>query len=61
MRVRGFWVASRERQQFDFSGAGAAGGMIAFVAYLAATAVHEAAHAFAVKSYGRRSTAVGSC
>lgn len=50
----GFWVASGERQLFDFSGSGALGGVIAFVSYLVATAIHEAAHAFAVKSYGRR-------
>lgn len=50
----GFWVASQERQLFDLSGAGGLGGVIAFAAYLVATAIHEAAHAFAVKSYGRR-------
>ena len=50
----GFWEAGQHRQLFDMSGAGALGGVVAFVGYLVATAVHEAAHAFAVKSYGRR-------
>jgi putative peptide zinc metalloprotease protein len=50
----GFWVATGHQQLFDLAGAGPVGGVVTLAGYLVATAVHEAAHAFAVKSYGRR-------
>jgi putative peptide zinc metalloprotease protein len=49
-----FVVATGEKQLFDLAGAGAVGGAIVLAGYLVATALHEAAHALAVKSYGRR-------
>lgn len=49
-----FWEATGVKQLFDLAGAGPLGGTIVFVGYLVATALHEAAHAFSVKSYGRR-------
>jgi putative peptide zinc metalloprotease protein len=50
----GFWLATQHQQLFDLAGAGPVGGAVVFIGYIVATAVHEAAHALAVKSYGRR-------
>ncbi|MEJ2890349.1 FHA domain-containing protein [Actinomycetospora aeridis] len=49
-----FVYGSRETQLFDFGGAGIVGLVVTTAAYVVATAIHEAAHALAVKSYGRR-------
>ena len=49
-----FVTASSEKQLFDFGGAGIVGLVATVVGYVVATAVHELAHALAVKSYGRR-------
>lgn len=52
--LHAFVVATGEMQLFDLAGAGPVGGAVVLVGYLVATALHEAAHALAVKSYGRR-------
>ncbi|MFC4943828.1 PqqD family peptide modification chaperone [Pseudonocardia sp. GCM10023141] len=55
--IGGIWAfveAGRQQQLFDLAGAGPVGGAIVLVGYLVATALHESAHAVAVKSYGRR-------
>lgn len=52
--VWAFWTASREAQLFDLGGAGAVGAVAGVVGFFVALTLHEAAHAFAVKSYGRR-------
>ncbi|MCD2194777.1 FHA domain-containing protein [Actinomycetospora endophytica] len=49
-----FVRAGSERPLFDFGGAGWIGAVATFAGYLVATALHEGAHALAVKSYGRR-------
>lgn len=52
--VYAFSRASEAQQLFDLAGAGPVGGAVVVAGYLVSTALHEAAHAFAVKSYGRR-------
>jgi putative peptide zinc metalloprotease protein len=52
--IYGFWRSIGKQELFDLAGAGPIGAVIVLAGYLIATAVHEAAHAFAVKSYGRR-------
>jgi putative peptide zinc metalloprotease protein len=49
-----FVAATRHQQLFDLAGAGPVGGAIVLGGYLVATALHELAHALAVKSFGRR-------
>lgn len=55
----GMWVASSEQRLFDVAGMGLAGVAIIGAGYLIALAIHEAAHALAVKSYGRTVTRGG--
>ena len=55
----GFWLALDRQRLLDLGGAGAWGVAAIAVGYLAAIAVHEAAHALAVKSYGRTVTRGG--
>ena len=55
----GFWVAREHQRLFDVGGAGVWGAVIVGVGYLVALMAHEAAHAFAVKSYGRKVTRGG--
>ena len=50
----GFVVASGRHDVLDVGGAGVLGVLAGVVAFLSALVVHEAAHAFAVKSYGRQ-------
>lgn len=50
----GFWKAGQHRSLFDVGGAGVIGGAAVVAGYVLATTLHELAHAFAVKSYGRR-------
>jgi putative peptide zinc metalloprotease protein len=50
----GFWKAGEHRALFDVGGAGWIGGAVVVAGYVLATTLHELAHAFAVKSYGRR-------
>ena len=50
----GFWVASTEQNLFDLAGTGLIGAAVIAAGFLAGVVMHEAAHAFAVKSYGRR-------
>ncbi len=50
----GFVVASGRHDVLDVRGAGLPGVLAGVVAFLVALVVHEAAHAFAVKSYGRQ-------
>lgn len=55
--IGGIWAfvhAGGQQQLFDLAGAGPVGGAIVLVGYLVATALHESAHALAVKSYARR-------
>ncbi|MGH3565335.1 MAG: FHA domain-containing protein [Pseudonocardia sp.] len=52
--IYAFVQATDSQQLFDLAGAGPVGAAVVVAGYLVATAVHEAAHAFAVKSYGRR-------
>ena len=49
-----FIVASRHARLFDVGGAGVVGVVLALVAYTVALVVHEAAHALATKSFGRK-------
>ncbi|MFC4943150.1 PqqD family peptide modification chaperone [Pseudonocardia sp. GCM10023141] len=52
--IYAFAESSHHQQLFDLAGAGPVGGATVLAGYLVATALHESAHAFAVKSYGRR-------
>jgi putative peptide zinc metalloprotease protein len=51
--VGGFWVATGRQRLLDLGGAGGWGVVAIAGGYLAALAIHESAHALAVKSYGR--------
>jgi putative peptide zinc metalloprotease protein len=55
----GFFVAKDHQRLFNVGGAGWAGAIIVAAVCLIALAIHESAHAFAVKSYGRRVTRGG--
>jgi putative peptide zinc metalloprotease protein len=55
----GFWVATGRQRLFDVGGAGWVGGLAVAAGYLVALVIHEAAHALAVKSYGRTVTRGG--
>jgi putative peptide zinc metalloprotease protein len=55
----GLWRASAEHRLFDLRGAGAWGAAAIGVGYITALALHEGAHALAVKSYGRKVTRGG--
>jgi putative peptide zinc metalloprotease protein len=55
----GFWQARAHARLFDVGGAGMWGLVAVAVGYLLALVAHEAAHALAVKSYGRRVTRGG--
>lgn len=55
----GFVLAAQRHDLFDVRGAGVFGVLAGVLAFLAALVLHEAAHAFAVKSYGRRVTRAG--
>ncbi|MEV6522818.1 PqqD family peptide modification chaperone [Longispora sp. NPDC051575] len=54
-----FGVAAGRQRLFDTAGAGWVGAVGVAVAYLGALVLHEAAHALAVKSYGRTVTRAG--
>lgn len=55
----GMWTASSQQRLFDVAGTGLTGVLIIGAGYLIALAIHEAAHALAVKSYGRTVTRGG--
>lgn len=55
----GMWAASSQQRLFDVAGMGLAGLVIIGAGYLVALAIHESAHALAVKSYGRTVTRGG--
>lgn len=55
----GFFVAKEHQRLFNVGGAGWAGAIIVAAVCLIALAIHETAHALAVKSYGRRVTRGG--
>ncbi len=55
----GFGVAQGRQRLFDVGGAGPAGLLASGALYLVALAVHETAHALAVKSYGRKVNKAG--
>jgi putative peptide zinc metalloprotease protein len=55
----GLWRSSAEHKLFDLRGAGAWGATAIGVGYIVALALHEGAHALAVKSYGRKVTRGG--
>jgi putative peptide zinc metalloprotease protein len=57
--LAGFWVATGRQRLLDFGGAGGWGVVAIAAGYLAAIAIHESAHALAVKSYGRTVTRGG--
>ncbi|WP_412539184.1 PqqD family peptide modification chaperone [Longispora sp. K20-0274] len=57
--LAGFAVASTRQRLFDTAGAGYPGAVGVALAYLVALVLHEAAHALAVKSYGRTVTRAG--
>jgi putative peptide zinc metalloprotease protein len=50
----GFLRAGQHQALFDVGGAGVVGVIAVVAGYILATTLHELAHAFAVKSYGRR-------
>lgn len=54
-----FGVATSSQRLLDVGGAGVWGAIVVGASYLVALAVHEAAHALAVKSYGRTVTRAG--
>ncbi|MEU8619170.1 FHA domain-containing protein [Streptomyces sp. NPDC048623] len=49
-----FFAAQRRQHLLDFGGAGAWGPVLLIAGYVSALVVHEATHALAVKSYGRK-------
>lgn len=55
----GLFVAKEHQRLFNVGGAGWAGAVIVAAVCLIALAIHESAHALAVKSYGRRVTRGG--
>jgi putative peptide zinc metalloprotease protein len=55
----GFFVAQGHQRLFQVGGAGWLGAIIVAAVCLGALAIHESAHALAVKSYGRRVTRGG--
>jgi putative peptide zinc metalloprotease protein len=55
----GFFVAKTHQRLFNVGGAGWLGAIIVAAVCLIALAIHESAHALAVKSYGRRVTRGG--
>lgn len=55
----GLWQASQEHKLFDLRGAGPGGATVIGIGYIVALALHEGAHALAVKSYGRKVTRGG--
>lgn len=55
----GFFVAKDHQRLFNVGGAGWLGAIIVAAVCLTALAIHESAHALAVKSYGRRVTRGG--
>jgi putative peptide zinc metalloprotease protein len=55
----GLWQASAEHKLFDLGGAGVWGAVAIGLGYITALALHELAHALAVKSYGRKVTRGG--
>ncbi|GIG61256.1 hypothetical protein Lfu02_56280 [Longispora fulva] len=57
--LAGFGVAATRQRLFDTAGAGYLGAVGVALAYLVALVLHEAAHALAVKSYGRTVTRAG--
>jgi putative peptide zinc metalloprotease protein len=50
----GFWRAGHVHELFNFRGGGALAVMVSVLGFLTGLVLHETAHAFAVKSYGRR-------
>jgi putative peptide zinc metalloprotease protein len=50
----GFWHAATRHQLFAFHGGGPLAALVSGLGFLTGLVCHEAAHAFAVKSYGRR-------
>lgn len=57
--LAGFGLAQTRQRLFDVGGAGPAGLLASGALYLVAIAVHETAHALAVKSYGRKVNKAG--
>jgi putative peptide zinc metalloprotease protein len=55
----GLWQSSHDHKLFDLRGAGPGGATVIGVGYILALALHESAHALAVKSYGRKVTRGG--
>lgn len=57
--IYGFFVAKDHQQLFNVGGAGLVGALVVAAVCLIALAIHESAHAMAVKSYGRKVTRGG--
>ncbi|NUR49526.1 MAG: FHA domain-containing protein, partial [Hamadaea sp.] len=57
--IYAFFVAQSKQELFNVGGAGLAGAIVVAAVCLIALAIHESAHAMAVKSYGRKVTRGG--